>query len=132
MMELGPDELQSLWDRPLADTESRCAEAFAWLDLGDSAPLTPTDRASARTSPIAATGVDQQATAGSVMDVEPLALKGSLGSRCRWVPVALDAQRRWHGDAFKRLVTTCRTPHDVDAGPPLHPLRHALRLRWWR
>jgi len=56
MMELGPDELRRLWDRPLADAESRCAEAFAWLDPGDSAPLGLTGRASIRTSPIAAAG----------------------------------------------------------------------------
>jgi len=36
---------------------------------------------------------DQQATAGSMMDVEALALKGSLGSQCRRIPVALGAHR---------------------------------------
>jgi len=32
IMEWGPDKLRSLWDRPLADTESRSAEAFTGLD----------------------------------------------------------------------------------------------------
>jgi hypothetical protein len=49
-----------------------------------------------------------------------------------WVSVSLGAQHRWHRDTLKGLVTTCRTPRDVDAGPPLHLLRHALRLRWRR
>ena len=37
---------------------------------------------------------DQQATAGSVMDVKVLALKGALESRCRWSPISARAQCR--------------------------------------
>jgi hypothetical protein len=74
-MELGLNELRSLWDRPLADTKSRSVEAFAWHDAGDSASFAQTGRASARTSPIAAAGGDQSAAAGSVMDVWALALR---------------------------------------------------------
>jgi hypothetical protein len=74
-MEWGLNELRSLWERRLADTKSRSVEAFAWHDPGDSASLTPTDRASARTSPIAAVGGDQSAAAGSAMEVWALALR---------------------------------------------------------
>ena len=56
IMELGPDEVRSLWDWPFADTESGPAEALAWLDPGGSAPLTQTGKMFARTSPIAAAG----------------------------------------------------------------------------
>ena len=58
-MELGPDDLRSLWDRPLTDTESGLTKALAWLDPCDAAPLTQTGRSFARTPPIAAAGVDQ-------------------------------------------------------------------------
>jgi hypothetical protein len=71
----GPDASRSLGDGPLADTASRCAEAFTGLDPGDSALLTPTGRASACTSPITAAGGDQSAVAGSVMDVTTFALR---------------------------------------------------------
>ena len=131
-MALGPDELRSQWDRPCVDTESRSAEAFAWRDPGGSASLTSTERASARTSPITAAGGDQPTAADSMMEVEALALKGSLGGWCRWIPISLGAQCRWHREALKGLVTTGWTPRDIDAGPPLHPLRHAVRLRRWR
>ena len=69
---------------------------------------------------------DQPATAGSVLHIEALAFKGSLGSRCRWIPISLGTQCRRDGDALKGLVTTCRTAGDVDARPLLHPLRHAF------
>ena len=71
---------------------------------------------------------DQPATAGAVMDVEVLTLKGSLGSWCRRSPISLGTQRRWYGDVLQGLVTTRRTARDVDAGPLLHPLRHTLGL----
>ena len=51
---------------------------------------------------------------------------------CRWVSVSRGAQNRWHRDTLKGLVTTRGTPRDVDAGPTLHRLSHALRPRWRR
>lgn len=75
MMGWGPDASRSLGDRSLADTASRSAEAITGLDPGDSASLTPTDLASARTSPITAAGGDQSAAAGSVVDVTTVALR---------------------------------------------------------
>jgi hypothetical protein len=75
IMGWGPDASRSLGDGPLADTASRSAEAFTGLDPGDSASLTPTDRASVRTSPITAVDGDQSAAAGSVVDVTTFALR---------------------------------------------------------
>ncbi len=71
---------------------------------------------------------DQQATAGSVMDVKVLTLKGALGSRCRWIPISVGTQRGWYEDALQGLVTTRWTARDVDTAPLLHPLGHALGL----
>ena len=75
---------------------------------------------------------DQPTAACSVIEVETLALKGSLGMGYRWVPISVRTPHRRQREALQGLVTTGGTPGDVDAGPSLHPLRHALRLRRWR
>lgn len=118
-----------LWDYPSIKCEIACAESLALLELRDSALLTPADTVFARNSPIAAAGVDQPATVGSVKEVWALTFKGSLDTSCRRVPIPFGAKCSGQGNALKGLVATRWTSRDVDACPTLHALHQALRLR---
>ncbi len=92
MVELRPEEVLRGTDCLLAGTENPSAEAIAGVEPDDSALPAAIVRAFGRTSPITATDRAQPAAAGSVMGVKRLGLKGSLGARSWWRPVAVRAQ----------------------------------------
>jgi len=107
------------------------SEILAWLETNERASLTTSSRPFAHT-PYRCCRLRSIRKRCYVRDVEMLACRGALRLRQGWVSVVIEAERRRQRVALKGLVPTGGTAGDVDAGPTLHPLRHAPWLRrWW-